>query len=400
MRLKSFFANTIEEAIRQARMELGADAMLVNSKQTGAEARHLGAYEVVVCGDPRESATVGEPREARRSLSTRPILSSGVRGASPVQSNPAQSNLDQVARDVSELKLHLKQQMDKLAMTFARAGTGTAGGGSDGAISRIVTALADAEVDVDLALDIVSRIQPPSLPQKLRSELGKLASVSAELGSLGATPKVTALIGPPGCGKTSALVKLAVQYGVGARKLVHVLTIDTYRISAAEELRSYAAILGIGFQVLETPAALGPALDECRHKDLVLIDTPGLSGTDLEAFQDWGNILSSRPGIDIHLVLPASMRAADMKRVAGQYSMFHPHKLLFTRLDETQTLGPLLSLSVRMARPISFFSSGQRIPEDLVPATADMMLASILAEVEEQAISESQAPLKYETVAA
>jgi flagellar biosynthesis protein FlhF len=159
---------------------------------------------------------------------------------------------------------------------------------------------------------------------------------------------------------------------------VQVLTTDTYRIAAADQLRSYAAILGIGCQVVETPAALAQAIEECRHKDLVLIDTPGFARAEMEIAVDWVRALESQPGIDTHLVLAASMRTADMKRAASQYDAFRPRKLLFTRLDETEILGPVFSLSIRMEIPISFFSSGQRIPEDLEPARADALLDGIL----------------------
>jgi flagellar biosynthesis protein FlhF len=173
-------------------------------------------------------------------------------------------------------------------------------------------------------------------------------------------------------------VKLAVQYGLAARKTVQVLTTDTYRIAAAEELRSYAAILGIGYQVLETAGALAQAIDEHRQKDLILIDTPGLCRSEMEASEDLAKLLASHPGVDTHLVLPASMRAADLCRVSGQYSIFHPRKLLFTRMDETETFGPIVSSSIRMGLPVSFFSRGQRIPEDLEAATPDLLLDLVL----------------------
>jgi len=372
MKLKSFFANSIEEAIRLARHELGPDAMLVNSKRTGVEANHLGFYEVVVCAESQETG----PADAERNPGK------GNHGARPAPPLPPGSLLppaallpvDKLSQDVSELK----HRMEKLALTLARSGRGMAGVAFDPELSGAFTTLADAELDTELAYDVVGKLTSPIPEGALRSELGRLVNVDAQLGLRGAPARVVALVGPPGSGKTSALVKLAVQYGLTAGKSVQVLTTDTYRIAAAEELRCYAAILGIGCQVLETPGALAPALDEYRQKDLILIDTPGLCRSEMEASEDLAKFLASHPGVDTHLVLPASMRAADLRRVADQYTIFQPRKLLFTRLDETETFGPLLSRSVGMGKPISFFSRGQRIPEDLEAASPDLILDLIL----------------------
>jgi flagellar biosynthesis protein FlhF len=98
----------------------------------------------------------------------------------------------------------------------------------------------------------------------------------------------------------------------------------------------------------------------------------------MEACEDLAKLLAAHPNVDTHLVLPASMRAADLCRAAEQYSVFRPRKLLFTRLDETETFGPVVSRSIRMGKPISFLSHGQRIPEDLEAATAGRLLDLIV----------------------
>ena len=149
MKLKSFFANSIEEAIRLARHELGPDAMLVNSKRTGVEARHLGFYEVVVCAEkPGNRAARTRGRATQTATDRREDGSRAAASSLPV---------DKLSQDVSELK----QRMEKLALTLARSGRGMASVAFDPELSRAFTTLTDAELDTELAYDIVGRLPPP-----------------------------------------------------------------------------------------------------------------------------------------------------------------------------------------------------------------------------------------------
>ena len=349
MKLKSFFADSVEEAIGLARREMGPDAMLVHSKRSGAEARHLGAYEVVCAADAQPDA---EPASAARSM--------------------PEPSVDKLVHEVSDLR----RQMERLSRSLARCGTGMAGVASDPDLASAFAALTEAELDADLVYEIVSRVSVPFTHGALREQVRRLVRVNSKIGCAGSQRRIIAMIGPPGAGKTSTLVKLAVQHGISAQKRVRFLTLDTYRIGAAEELQSYAAILGIGCQVLETSSALAQSLSESSPADLILIDTPGLSRSEIDG--DLAQAIAAAPEIDTHLVLPASMRTSDLKRTVQQYSIFKPDKLLFTRLDETEVFGPILTLSARTSLPVSFFSNGQRIPEDLLPATEDFLLGLVL----------------------
>ncbi len=357
MRLKSFFADSVEEAIRQAREAMGSDAMLVNSKRSGSEARHLGAYEVVVCAEQAETGSSNGDAAA-------PSLRAS--------DSPSMANL---SRDVFELK----RQLERLAVTLASSSHGTS---TDPESVKTFGRLTDAELDPDLAHELIGKAGSPVSPGAVRSQIKALLRVDPELGCPDSETRRVALVGPPGAGKTSTLVKLAIRFGVTARRPCQILSMDSYRIGAADELRSYAAILGIGCQLLETPGALAQALEEHRHKELILIDTPGLCRNEMEHYEDLARFLASCSGLDTHLVLPASMRTSDLKRIAGQYQVFKPRKLLFTRLDETQVFGPLLSQSLQMGTPVSFLSTGQRIPEDLEPATPELLVNLILRQEE------------------
>ena len=153
---------------------------------------------------------------------------------------------------------------------------------------------------------------------------------------------------------------------------------DTCRVGGADQLRSYAAILGVGFQALETAGSLAQALEEHRYKDLILIDTPGLSERDLSTADDLAAFLRSRKDVDTHLTLTPSMKSADLRRVVDRYEIFRPSKLLFTKVDETSSHGVILNEAIRTQKPVSYLAGGQRIPEDLEAATRERLLNLVL----------------------
>jgi flagellar biosynthesis protein FlhF len=156
------------------------------------------------------------------------------------------------------------------------------------------------------------------------------------------------------------------------------ISADHYRIAAAEQLRAYAAILGVAFELAETPRALAQTLELHRGKELILIDTPGLAADEMEQGTDLAAFLASRSDIDTHLVLSASTKSADITRAVERFEIFRPAKLLFTRLDETGTLGPILNEAARTQKPISFLATGQQVPEHLEPAVKSRITGSLL----------------------
>jgi flagellar biosynthesis protein FlhF len=174
-------------------------------------------------------------------------------------------------------------------------------------------------------------------------------------------------------------VKLAVNYGLVCRRPILLLSMDTYRVAAAEQLRSYAAILGVSFQVLATVGALAQTIEENHGKELIFIDTPGLAAGDLADSMGLGRFLSTKDTVDTQLVLSSSMKSSDLARVVDAFEIFHPRRLLFTKLDETGSYGPILNEAVRTRKPLSFFANGQRIPEDLEAATPARLIELLLA---------------------
>lgn len=322
-----------------AHKELGEEALLINARPSTLETRNLGAYEVVF-GVPPKTEVAKTPAESKpgpsRALAT-----------------------ESLAQDVADLK----RQIERMAQTLrggipapqslmqARSGN-----------PALYNLLIENELDPALAAQVAAG-----------TPLEDLFEADSTLGKRGATRGVVALVGPPGVGKTTTLAKLAARFGLTSRKPAFILSADVYRIAAAEQMRSLAAILGIGFDIVETPVALAQALEEHRQKDWVFIDTPGLAAGEMEDGAELAQLIASHPEIDTHLVLSASMKPADLSRVVDRYEIFQPKKLLFTRLDETDRYGALVSEAARRSLPISFLATGQQIPDDLEPASKEFI---------------------------
>ncbi len=367
MKLKSYFAATVGSALSLARRELGGEAVLVQARPAPPEARHLGQCEVVVAAAPPESATECTSKPG---------------AGEPAVPDGDERRASRLGGELAELR----RDVQRMAALVARAGLVSAGlQPLTAELAELFSILVAAEVDAELAQDIISRLRAAGAPEtsaELRSaiitELGSRFSTDSRLGRTTEPPQVVALVGPPGSGKTMTLVKLAVRFGLTSRRPTQLISMDTLRVAAAEQLRGYAAILGVGFQALETTGALAQALEEHRHKDLVLIDTPGYAAGELDAARDLARWLAARPAVDTHLVLTASTKSADLSEAVDRFAVFGPRKLVFTRLDETSSFGPLLNQAARTGLPISFLADGQQIPEDLEPATQERIVDLIL----------------------
>lgn len=186
-------------------------------------------------------------------------------------------------------------------------------------------------------------------------------------------PRRIALVGPTGVGKTTTIAKIASHYALNRNRSVALVTLDTYRIAAAEQLRTYARLLGVPFEVVDDLSTLDATLRRFSDCDLVLVDTPGHSPADAPALGRLSSAIAGSASLEAHLVIPATLRGEEMRRVMRSFRAMRYDSLIFSKIDEATCLGEILNAWLLGGYGVSYLTMGQRVPEDLEPATIEML---------------------------
>ncbi|OHE15548.1 MAG: flagellar biosynthesis protein FlhF, partial [Sulfurimonas sp. RIFOXYD2_FULL_37_8] len=230
-------------------------------------------------------------------------------------------------------------------------------------------------------LDAIMRMTLEHMPFRMRENsatikryfqtlLRKMVPVRLESMPSVGNKKVMMLVGPTGVGKTTSVAKLAARYSYLMQKKykVGLVVLDTYRIGAVEQLMQYARMMKLGIETVVDPIDFASALESLRYCDYILIDTMGSSPYDKTKIEKIYECLEgndTKYNIDVVLVMPSSIKYEDLKATYENFSTLNVDTLMFTKLDETRGFGNIFSLAYETKKPISYFSVGQEVPEDL-----------------------------------
>ena len=243
-------------------------------------------------------------------------------------------------------------------------------------------------------IDTIMRMTLEHMPYKMRENsatvkryfqtlLRKMVPVRFESTPSIGSKKVIMLVGSTGVGKTTSVAKLAARYSylMDKKYKVGLVVLDTYRIGAVEQLMQYARMMKLGIETVVDPPEFATALESLRHCDYILIDTMGSSPYDRKKIEKIYECLDGndvRYSIDVVLVMPSSIKYEDLIATYDNFSSLNIDTLMFTKLDETRGFGNIFSLAYETKKPISYFSVGQEVPEDLVCASSDFLVECLL----------------------
>lgn len=336
------------------------------------------------------------------SMGGRGVLRSDDDQASPVRQaarmaiDPATGLSEQVQAELAVIRRMVGQVLQSSAKSVGGAGgvaAGVPGLRMSDALLKHYTRLIENEVAQELADEIIAGVRDELTPPELADESTVRAAVLRRLETLltvdqqvaappvkaaDGRPLTIALIGPTGVGKTTTIAKLAAAYRLRHGKKVALITSDTYRIAAVDQLRTYANIIGVPLRVAHTPAEMQAAVEATRDADVVLIDTAGRSPGDMQRVGELRTFLQAAKPHQTHLVLSSVASEGALMRSAERFGDLKPNLVIFTKLDEAANLGVLVNVARRIDAKLSYVTTGQEVPDDIEPSKPERLARLVL----------------------
>ncbi|MCX7971265.1 MAG: flagellar biosynthesis protein FlhF [Negativicutes bacterium] len=404
MKIRSFTGKTIQEAVNQAKRELGSDAIILHTKRIrqGGLFGLFGRdrFEVTAALDKKDGSGRGRPAFDRRSLRVTPagptavpptaadLPSSGAAGGETAVRHSEPEFLPlagELTREpVVKTESGIQQELNSLRKMLEKVLSLNSGKTRTTPLMELLLKNCVAQEVAEKILEqLVEETAIIKDEAEIRRRLAALIAhyfrrVEAIEVKEGAC-KVVAFIGATGVGKTTTIAKIAANFVVRGHK-VALVTADTYRIAAVDQLKTYADIIAVPVDVVYTSADVKAALRKHSDKDLVLIDTPGLSPSNMAKLAELQSILAVEPFMELCLVISSTTHYQDALNVIEQFSIFKPHKLIFTKADEAVRLGNVLSVVFNYPCTLSYLTMGQDVPDDIEVVDPAKLATMILKE--------------------
>lgn len=346
MIIKRYLVDSMNEAMIKIRYELGNDAVIVSQRRI----RQKGLLGLIKSKRIEVTAAVDDK---------------------PKKSKAEEENTA-VKNELAELKTMLQGVLSQNKAPSPRKDTR----------NKFKLQLMENDIPEDIIEDIYNNIKEKYKDKKLTNSIyeKELSSTLAEMikTDSGFSCRIQVLVGPTGVGKTTTIAKLASLYTLYKGKKVGLITIDTYRIGAVEQLKTYADILGVPFEVVISSKEMTKAIKKMEGCDVIFIDTTGRNSKNIMQISEIRNFINEVAPDKIHLVLSMTTKQKDIKSIIENYRMISYNSMILTKVDETDTYGSMLTAVYYGRVPVAYLSTGQNVPDDIEEMKADKISKLIM----------------------
>lgn len=392
MKIRRYMANNTQEAILKVKMDLGSDALIINTRKVKKKGLK-GLFskpmvEVLAAVDEynvHQEGKSGDQESAENAVSDGPIMLS----KNAVNSDEKEekiARLENKILSIEETVRRLSLQLNAEDPSAAKVMTE-----QKNQVSRIADIfyknLIKNEVEPDIARKLIdTAVSMTSADKGVNDIAMRLYAMISELLGQPDTihlkengkPTVVVFVGPTGVGKTTTMAKIAASFLLTRNKTVGLITADTYRIAAVEQLKTYAEILGIPVSVVYTPSEMKDAMNLHADKDLVLIDTAGRSHKNKEQINELRELIMASNADEIYLVLSTTTSTRSCRDIIESYSFLKDYKLIFTKTDETPVYGLMLNVRYLTGKNLSYITTGQSVPDDIETANVEKITKNLI----------------------
>jgi len=379
MKMLSFLGETPTQALQNAQKECGSDAVVISTKKISSKGPNSNnMYEIIVA--------LEEEYDKHKNIPTKEVvhtksLSSNNRDGDSTQFYDFKTQIEEMQNSLAHVQKILWEPKSQLYdLTIPPE------------FIDVYNLFKDNEFDQEMTYSILKKTIE-QLPMSMKTDpkkinnffkliLRRIIAVKHEIPLRTHQRKIMMFVGPTGVGKTTTIAKLAARYAykLGINYKVGIITLDSFRVGAIEQLKAYTNIMRLPLEIVKRPEDLNSSIEKLKDCHYILIDTAGGSQYDIdkiEIINQYQQHLKNIP-MEKMLVMPSNVKTTDLYEIYNSYSALHIDNLVFTKLDETISFGNLISFTHKTKKSICYLSIGQNVPDDLIEANSDYLIECFL----------------------